>query len=132
LKPTVITLVYGLGFAVVLVLLIVPALMAAQQDVAKMLRSYRRAVRAPALRAFFAVTSAIVMGWGVLTLGWYLATGASNPILSAVAPFTSVDSFAKAMALFSAGAAIVAVVAYGVGIARFMKRQRDDQPAEQP
>ncbi|HSG57340.1 MAG TPA: efflux RND transporter permease subunit, partial [Paracoccaceae bacterium] len=35
LKPTVITLVYGLGFGMVLVLLLVPALMAIQQDVAR-------------------------------------------------------------------------------------------------
>ncbi len=43
LKPTVITLVYGLGFGMVLVLLVVPALMAMQQDAARMNASIRRA-----------------------------------------------------------------------------------------
>jgi Cu/Ag efflux pump CusA len=32
LKPTVITLVYGLGFGMVIVLLVVPAILAMQQD----------------------------------------------------------------------------------------------------
>ena len=44
LKPTVVTLVYGLAFGMVLVLLIVPALMAAQADVAAQVRSARRAL----------------------------------------------------------------------------------------
>jgi hypothetical protein len=35
LKPTVITLVYGLGFGMVIVLLVVPAILAMQQDFAK-------------------------------------------------------------------------------------------------
>ncbi|SMX42804.1 Multidrug resistance protein MexB [Octadecabacter ascidiaceicola] len=42
LKPTVITLVYGLGFGMVLVLFIVPSLMAMQSDVAVQVRSAKR------------------------------------------------------------------------------------------
>jgi multidrug efflux pump subunit AcrB len=45
LKPTVITLVFGLGFGMVLVLLVVPAIMAAQADVARAFASLRRGVR---------------------------------------------------------------------------------------
>ncbi len=45
LKPTIITLVYGLGFGMVLVLLVVPALMAMQQDVGKQFRALRRSLR---------------------------------------------------------------------------------------
>lgn len=48
LKPTVITLTYGLGFGMVLVLIIVPALIAAQQDFARLFQSLRRGWRAPA------------------------------------------------------------------------------------
>jgi multidrug efflux pump subunit AcrB len=44
LKPTVITLVYGLGFGLVLVLLIVPSLLVIQKDVGRMMDSYRRGV----------------------------------------------------------------------------------------
>ena len=46
LKPTVITLVYGLGFGFVLVLLVVPALVAMQEDMGKQLRALRRLMRA--------------------------------------------------------------------------------------
>jgi hypothetical protein len=42
LKPTVITLVYGLGFGMVLVLLVVPAILAMQQDFGQQVRALRR------------------------------------------------------------------------------------------
>ncbi len=45
LKPTVITLVYGLGFGMVLVLFIVPSLMAMQGDVGVQVRSAKRGLR---------------------------------------------------------------------------------------
>jgi len=44
LMPTVITLVYGLGFGVFIVLVVTPALVAVQRDVAMLLRSSRRLV----------------------------------------------------------------------------------------
>ncbi len=47
LKPTVITLCYGLGFGMVLVLMLVPSLLAVQADVACQIRSFTRAFRAP-------------------------------------------------------------------------------------
>ena len=50
LKPTVITLVYGLGFGLVLVLLVVPALLAMQQDVGRALAATRRGARARGMR----------------------------------------------------------------------------------
>ncbi|MFM2390862.1 MAG: hypothetical protein RLZZ437_2417 [Pseudomonadota bacterium] len=46
LKPTVISLSYGLGFGMVLVLLVIPALLAAQVDLGRALRSGRRGMRA--------------------------------------------------------------------------------------
>jgi len=45
LKPTVITLVYGLGFGMVLVLLVVPAIMAMQSDIARQIAAARRGLR---------------------------------------------------------------------------------------
>ncbi len=42
LKPTVITLAYGLGFGVVPVLLLTPAMMAIQHDIVTSLQSVRR------------------------------------------------------------------------------------------
>ncbi|SDZ73449.1 efflux RND transporter permease subunit [Rubrimonas cliftonensis] len=46
LKPTVITLAFGLGFGMVLVLVVTPALLAAQGDLAALWRSTRRLPRA--------------------------------------------------------------------------------------
>jgi multidrug efflux pump subunit AcrB len=45
LKPTVITLVFGLGFGMVLVLLVTPALLAVSHDIARAGASARRLVR---------------------------------------------------------------------------------------
>jgi predicted RND superfamily exporter protein len=45
LKPTVITLVYGLGFGMVLVLMVVPAILAMQQDFGKQFTALKRALR---------------------------------------------------------------------------------------
>ncbi|MGO4852457.1 efflux RND transporter permease subunit [Phaeovulum sp. W22_SRMD_FR3] len=42
LKPTVITLCYGLGFGLLIVLLVVPALLAVQLDLGRHLRAFRR------------------------------------------------------------------------------------------
>ena len=44
LKPTVITLVFGLGFGFVLVLVIVPSLLAMQQDAQRMIQAAKRSV----------------------------------------------------------------------------------------
>lgn len=45
LKPTVISLVYGLGFGMILVLIVVPAIVAIQGDIARQLTGFRRMVR---------------------------------------------------------------------------------------
>ena len=42
LKPTVITLCYGLGFGLLLVLLVVPSLIVVQKDVSRLIATYRR------------------------------------------------------------------------------------------
>lgn len=44
LKPTVVTLAFGLGFGVVLVLLLTPAMMAVEHDIRMALRSFRNAL----------------------------------------------------------------------------------------
>ncbi len=45
LKPTVVTLAYGLGFGMLLVLLVTPAMLAIQNDFRVSLRSARRMIR---------------------------------------------------------------------------------------
>ncbi|MDO9526132.1 MAG: efflux RND transporter permease subunit, partial [Gemmobacter sp.] len=80
LKPTVITLVYGLGFGMILVLLVVPALMAAQFDITRMMRSLRRAAgfggRTGAAGVVVSVIAALIAALFAATLGWAIVTGA--------------------------------------------------------
>ena len=125
LKPTVITLVYGLGFGMVLVLLVVPSLMAMQADFSKQIKSLRRALRARSARAVQApvVAGAGLIGlWFVLTLGWFALVGQLAPPLATLG-----DSAAAALALFLGGAGVIVVLVALVGLAA-ARRITQSQP----
>ncbi len=118
LKPTVITLVYGLGFGMLLVLLVVPALIAAQHDVARQVKAMRRGLRAPArgLRLGLLWLWVLLLGWGAVTLGHAVVQGALWPPLAAALPVLGgISAMGAAMLLFIAGAAILAAVGYVIG-----------------
>jgi Na+-translocating ferredoxin:NAD+ oxidoreductase RnfA subunit len=115
LKPTVITLVYGLGFGMVLVLLVVPALVAVQHDVRRQIVSFRRALRGPARGFRLAVMGLawLMAVWGGATLGWTLWQGTLPGPLQAVLPgFGSGAGLAGALLVFSAGAGGLALAGY--------------------
>jgi multidrug efflux pump subunit AcrB len=106
LKPTVITLVFGLAFGMVLVLLVVPAILAAQADVSRAFASLRRGVQRgpremrPVLVVAVAgtVLAALVLPFQVALTGslpgWLarIAPGAleASPALVSVAAFVAV------------------------------------------
>ncbi|WP_300513261.1 efflux RND transporter permease subunit [Aliiroseovarius sp.] len=78
LKPTVITLTYGLAFGMVLVLLVVPALLAMQSDLGRMTRALRRvprARRARGLQAGLALVALGLVGVFAATLGPAVVSG---------------------------------------------------------
>jgi multidrug efflux pump subunit AcrB len=77
LKPTVITLSYGLGFGMVLVLLVVPALLGIQQDVGRQVRALRRGLRGRVrgLQLLLGVTSLAMAGVFAATLGTAMVRG---------------------------------------------------------
>jgi multidrug efflux pump subunit AcrB len=115
LKPTVITLVYGLGFGLVIVLLVVPALLAMQNDVARLVASTRRAGRRPA-RAGVAgrATAVAALGAAVVfsgTLGAAILTGGLPGPLAALAPDGSPG---RAFLLFLAGTGAVVLAVWAV------------------
>ena len=90
LKPTVITLVYGLGFGMLLVLLVVPALVAMQQDVARPFAAMRRALRGHRGPRWAVVTASVLsLGWLVGTVGWTVMRGGLHPWLAGVLPVPS-------------------------------------------
>ncbi len=81
LKPTVITLVYGLGVGMILVLLVVPAVIAMQQDVGRIGRATRRAVlggRSLALRSGVVTASLASLIVVAGTVGVWIRNGETS------------------------------------------------------
>ena len=115
LKPTVITLVYGLGFGLVLVLLVVPALLAIGHDIGRTVRASRRAAqgRAPGMRLAMGVVWASVMAWFAVTLGAAILTGALPARLGGS------ESVPLAFLVFVGGAAVVTFVAWMLAALRY-------------
>jgi multidrug efflux pump subunit AcrB len=123
LKPTVITLVYGLGFGMVIVLLVVPAILAMQQDVGDRMRSLRRGIAARRRQRGLALALA---GLGLalaaafaLTLGAQLVTGQMAGPLAALGG----DTLAAATAVFVAAAAAICVLAWLASGALALRRR---------
>ena len=108
LKPTVITLVYGLGFGMLLVLIVVPALLAMQADVGAQVASFKRALRGlirargPSLPVGAAI--ACVSGLFVGTLGWVMV---SSRLPSPLENLSFASPPQIALALFLVSSAIV-------------------------
>ena len=122
LKPTVITLVYGLGFGMFLVLMLVPAMAAIQSDASRFSRSLRRAVTAPkrgrAVRFPVLICAALILAWFAVTLGhtaWFGVLPARlAPLADHLATF---PAELAALAAFLAGAAAICALAYLFGAA---------------
>ncbi len=86
LKPTVITLVYGLGFGLFLVLLVVPALIAIQADVTRQIQALRRGARSQALQSLMLVSGMMMALWLAGTVGHAVIYGGVHPALAALLP----------------------------------------------
>ncbi len=113
LKPTVITLVYGLGFGMLLVLILVPALLAIVNDVARPMTAMRRAARAPdrVVRGALAATGAALAVWFGLTMIWPAVTGAPLGLLQGL--YAGGDGIAvlqMGLGAFLAGAILIVIL----------------------
>ncbi|MBY5931593.1 efflux RND transporter permease subunit [Tateyamaria omphalii] len=118
LKPTIITLVYGLGFGMVLVLLVVPALVAVQHDISRQIKAMRRGLAAPAaaVRWGFVALWAVVLGWFCATMGYALVTGALLPALAEALPAVADRAaLSAALILFAGGVLMLGLLAYVIG-----------------
>ncbi|RPE66272.1 multidrug efflux pump subunit AcrB [Pacificibacter maritimus] len=109
LKPTVITLVYGLGFGMVIVLLLVPSILAMQVDVGRFITAFSRAVKQPRRlgRSFAAIGGSLIFTvvWFALTLGVTAVSGALPQVLGA-------GGMGAALGLFILGTAVVLTLVY--------------------
>ncbi|MBK0326449.1 efflux RND transporter permease subunit [Rhodobacteraceae bacterium F11138] len=115
LKPTVITLVYGLGFGMVIVLLLVPALVAIQSDFARPLLSLRRALRSPdrPLRGLVRGTGAVLLAWCAATLGAAAVMGVLPVPMADLVPVQPGNNpMREALMVFVAGAALIVTLAW--------------------
>jgi len=113
LRPTVIALVYGLGFGMLLVLLLVPSLLVIGHDVQRNLRSTRRALgKSHALplqsRRMMVGLGLLLVIWGVLTLTPAF-TGLGMTALPAAFQQPGV-----AVALFALGASVLGFLFRGL------------------
>ncbi|MEE4118386.1 MAG: efflux RND transporter permease subunit [Paracoccaceae bacterium] len=133
LKPTVLTLVFGLGFGVLLVLLIVPALLAMQADIRRQFEALRRAAAFPArARAVSALTLGAALALALLfaaTLGHALAAGGLWPPLAGLLPGGSEAGPTLALAAFLALGGVLLVAVYALGAALHLRVPRP-RPAE--
>jgi multidrug efflux pump subunit AcrB len=112
LKPTVITLVYGLGFGMLLVLLMVPALVAVQYDVKRHLRSFQFALggRSGGITASIGVLTLLVLGWFGATMGWAIFSNAMLPLFDDVLP--TLSFMPRSLVMFFGGVSCLCVLAY--------------------
>ncbi|UWQ92126.1 efflux RND transporter permease subunit [Rhodobacteraceae bacterium M382] len=124
LKPTVITLVYGLGFGMVLVLLVVPALVAMQRDVARPFAALRRTLRSGRGPIFPVVVSGTLsFGWLIATLGWAMVQGGIHPMLAEhVPPLADMAPMRAGLAAFVVGMAGIVAVVYLMSAAVFARK----------
>lgn len=117
LKPTVITLVYGLGFGMFLVLLIVPSLIAIQNDIGRLTQTARRGLRfrQGGIRVVLGTASALIVVWLGATIGAFALTGALPETLrSALAdtPLGGDLTLARSLGFFLGGAAVICLTVY--------------------
>ena len=116
LKPTVITLTYGLGFGLVLVLLVVPSLLAVGHDLGRNFRSLRHAwhagARAPGLALAIGTCGLGLAAWFAATMGVAMTRGRLPDVLGG-------GELSMAFALFVAGAAAWCLMIWVLAASRF-------------
>lgn len=123
LKPTVITLVYGLSFGIVVTLIVVPALLAAGQDMAQSWGSARRALlgakgreaRAPTL-----ALGALLALWFAATIGARIVSGAMP--LAGMLGLPAGATVWLSFAVFALGAGAITLAVYGAAAAVALRR----------
>jgi len=118
LKPTVITLVYGLGFGFVLVLIVVPALMAMQADVGAQVASFKRAWRGLSRgcgpRLPFAAAVVLVLAVFAMTLGSVMFNGGLPTLMLGLPMAAVLAPLQMGFVLFLVGSACVLVAVYAL------------------
>ena len=125
LKPTVVTLVFGLAFGMVLVLLVVPSLMAIQADVGKQVRAARRALRKGSLGATWPAMAGATVSLVLFAalIAPVIITGAPLPAVAEALPMLN-GGFGAALGVYAAIVAIALAVIYAIAAMGYGLRWR--------
>ena len=117
LKPTVVTLVFGLAFGMVLVLLVVPSVMAMQADVYRQVQSAKRALRGRRLAMFVPAGLGALgaLALFALTVGPIVFTGAALPTVAAVLPMLN-SGMGAAFGVFVVGLMALLLAIYIIAL----------------
>jgi len=125
LKPTVITLSYGLSFGLFLVLLVVPSLVIMQQDVGRLFRALRRGLTGArvgmAQRALLGISTLIAVALVGFTVGYWAILGQMSGLVSMVAGATGLSGLAAAFAGLLGGLLMLYLI--GLVLAGLMMRR---------
>ena len=121
LRPTVITLTYGLGFGLLLVLLIVPSLIAVQSDIQKQVVAFRRSLslqkKGQALRITIGILSLLVMISFSTNLGAYLYSGSLPELYQRFIPFISQSSgIFHAFSIFMLSVCLLLALSWSIAV----------------
>ncbi len=121
LKPTVITLVYGLGFGMVLILMLVPALIGVLGDFGRFSSSLGRSLFVPKrgrmIRLTVLICALLSLAWFAATLGhaiWFRSL--PEPLLAVFGVLGSVPPSLAGLAVFLAGLLILCVLGYATAV----------------
>ena len=132
LKPTVITLVYGLGFGMFIVLLLVPALLAIGHDMRRQVVSLRRALTLPARGiSLVPFVAALALGaWFIATMGSVGVTG--EMLLPEFFGGLEEAPMRAAMLMFMGGAVLVLLLSWCLGALGVWLNTRRNAQSETP
>jgi hypothetical protein len=125
-------LVYGLGYGMVIVLLLVPAVLAIGHDVSRQFASLRRVLTMPesarALLAVPIVAAALIAIWFAATMGLVWVQGSLPDLLGWLAPESAVAPMRSAFMLFVGGSGAILAVAWISGAFAMAVVQRSAKP----
>ncbi|WP_439142186.1 efflux RND transporter permease subunit [Planktotalea sp.] len=130
LKPTVVTLVYGLGFGMFLVLLVVPSFIAMQHDVRRRVDAFKRGLgfRAKGPRLALLGLSGVIALWLAATLGYGAINDALYPPLVQFLPnLAEMPTMPIAFVIFMAGLIVTVMLAYLAAILAMVLNKRRNQ-----
>ncbi|KQI68237.1 acriflavine resistance protein B [Loktanella sp. 3ANDIMAR09] len=124
LKPTVVTLVYGLGFGMVLVLIVVPSLMAMQADFHRQIMAARRALRGRRMAMWLPVGLGALLALGLFAalVAPLLLFGQGWAAVTALMP--ALGNLGAALGAYLVLLAVALLAVYAVGLVATGLRRR--------